>query len=229
MADTDHIVSCREDGLIEIHPEAGKHPETYEDVCPAQALTVVGEKKSVREILDVVEQDAVFYRNSYGGMTLSGGEPLMQPDFSETLLKEAGKRHIHRAIETTGFAVYPNLERVFENLDLILYDIKLLDEEKHRRFTGVSNKMILENFDRMRRQFPQKPVCVRTPVIPGVNDTVQEISAIRDFVKQYPNTSYELLKYHRLGESKYHSLGRTWRMGDAELSEETWQRLQELL
>lgn len=137
--DVDQIVSLDENGTVRIHPEQAKHVSHYGELCPAQALTVMGEKKTVKEVIDVVEQDAVFYKHSFGGMTLSGGEPLMQADFSAALLEEAKKRHIHTAIETTGFSTYPNMQKVFSKLDFIIYDIKLMDEEKHKKYTGVSN------------------------------------------------------------------------------------------
>lgn len=226
--DIDQIVSCDEAGNVKIHPEKAKNVSHYGDLCPAQALTVMGERKTVKEVLDTVEQDAVFYKHSFGGMTLSGGEPLLQDDFSAALLEEAKKRHIHTTIETTGFSNYSNVQKVFSKLDSIIYDIKLIDEEKHKKYTGVSNRLILENFRKMREEFPETPVLVRTPVIPGINDTEEEIAAIRDWIRPFPNTSYELLRYHRLGEPKYEALGREWKIEAKELKEEKWQQLQKI-
>lgn len=226
--DIDHIVDCNEEGRVCVHPEKAKNVCHYGELCPAQALTVMGERKTVKQVLDVVEQDAVFYRHSFGGMTLSGGEPLMQADFSAALLEEARKRHIHTAIETTGFSSYDNVQKVFSKLDFIIYDIKLMDEKKHKKYTGVSNQLILENFKKMREEFSQTPVLVRTPVIPGINDTEAEIHAIRDFLQPFPKVSYELLKFHRLGEPKYEALGRKWTIKEKELEESKWERLQKI-
>ena len=226
--DVDNIVRCDETGKIHIHPENAKNICHYEEICPAQALMVMGEKKTVKQVIDIVEQDAVFYKYSFGGMTLSGGEPLMQADFAAALLEEAKKRHIHTTIETTGFSSYENVQKVFSKLDFIIYDIKMLDEVKHEKYTGISNQLILENFVKMREEFPEIPVLVRTPVIPRVNDTEEEICAIRDFIRPFPNVSYELLKFHRLGESKYEALGRKWKMKARELEESRWEQLQKI-
>lgn len=182
----------------------------YGAVCPAEAISVMGQEMTVSEVLHRVEQDEVFYRHSYGGMTVSGGEPLSQADFTEELLSRAKSRGIHTAIETTGYAPYPVVKRIYAQLDQIITDIKLMDEEKHKQFTGVSNALILDNFKKMRTDFPDTPVLVRTPVVPGVNDNAEEIGAIHAFVSQFSNVSYELLKFHRLGEPKYEGLGRTW-------------------
>lgn len=226
--DIDHIVSCDATGQVQIDLRRVKNTCYYGEICPAQALAVIGERKSVKEVIDIVEQDAVFYKHSYGGMTLSGGEPLMQPEFAAALLEEAKKRHIHTAIETTGFAVYTNVQQVFSKLDSIIYDIKMMDEKKHKKYTGVSNQLILENFRKMREEFSAIPVLVRTPVIPGINDTQDDIAAICDFIRSFPNVSYELLKFHRLGEPKYEALGRKWKIEAKELEEEKWEKLQKI-
>lgn len=228
LHDIDRIVKKEADGTITVHPEKAKHVCHYGELCAAEAMTVMGNKKSVQEVLDQVEQDAVFYKHSLGGITLSGGEPLMQPEFAQALLKETKRRHIHTAIETTGCAKYETVQKVFKHLDLIIYDMKSLDDEKHKKYTGVSNRIILENFEKMRKDFPNTPVLVRTPVIPGINDTKEDIMAIRDFIRPFPNVSYELLKFHRLGEPKYKSLGRTWKMEGKELDEDLWNSLREI-
>lgn len=226
--DVDGIVQWTQEN-VRIFTEKAEHIGHYGEICPARALAVMGEYKTVDEVMNVVEQDAVFYRHSYGGMTLSGGEPLMQPDFSASLLDEAKKRHIHTAMETTGFSSYEYVQNIFSKLDFIIYDIKMMDDEKHKKYTGVSNGLILDNFKKMRKEFPNTPVLVRTPVIPDVNDSEEEIVRIRDFVKAFPNTSYELLKFHRLGEPKYEALGRKWEMGAKELDEGKWERLQKII
>lgn len=223
--DMDHIVNLDKEGNVIVHPDRAEHIWHYSEICPTQALTAMGETKTIKEVLDQVEKDAVFYKYSFGGITLSGGEPLLQADFAEALLKEAKKRYIHTAIETTGFAPYKNVKKVFSQLDFIIYDIKMMDDEKHKKYTGVSNQLILENFQRMRQDFSETPVLVRTPVIPGINDEQEDICAIRDFVKQFSNVSYELLKFHRLGEPKYEMLGRKWKIEAKELEETKWEKL----
>ena len=178
------------------------------DACPTGALTVYGREQSVEQVLDSVEQDSLFYSRSGGGMTLSGGEPLMQPRFAIALLREARRRHIHTAVETCGHCEWEVLEQAAQHLDLVLFDIKCMDSAKHRAFTEVPNDLILSNFEALRRRFPDLPLAVRTPVVPGFNDTAADIKAIRDFIGRGANVSHELLPYHRMGQPKYGYLGR---------------------
>lgn len=187
--------------------------------CPTKALHVMGERKSVDEVLGEVEKDALFYDNTCGGMTLSGGEPLSQREFVIALLTEAKKRRIHCAMETSGYAEWEVFKSVVERLDYLLMDIKCMDEKIHEKYTGVSNTRILENFKKLCEEFPNLPIHVRTPVIPGVNDNKEEIQAIHDFLLPFSNVRYELLKYHRLGEPKYASLHREYPLGKRELTE----------
>lgn len=194
--------------------------------CPTQALHVIGEEKSVSEVLEEVEKDDAFYSESGGGLTVSGGEPLMQSDFLYELLREAGNHRINRAIETTGFAKYEILKKIASELDFLLIDVKAMNDEIHQKNTGVSNKLILENLRHLRADFPNLPIKVRTPVIPNVNDSEKEIEAIFDFVKSLgKNTNYELLRYHKLGEAKYKTLHRKYEMGNVSLSDEKFLKL----
>ncbi|MEW6663243.1 MAG: glycyl-radical enzyme activating protein [Bacillota bacterium] len=179
-------------------------------VCPAKALEILGKYMNVKEVLKIIQEDTVFYARSGGGLTLSGGEPLLQAEFACELLKEAKSSGMDTAIETCGYTEWHNLEKVCGYLDTVFYDIKCIDSEKHKRFTGVSNDKILFNLKKLSRCFPRMPVIIRTPVITGFNDTEEDISAIIDFVKGVPNAKYELLPYHRFGEIKYHYLGREY-------------------
>lgn len=195
-------------------------------VCPSEAFHVIGKRCTVEEVLREVEKDKAFYATSGGGLTISGGEPLMQPEFTLELLREAGKRGIHRAIETCGCASGEDAVAAAGELDYILTDLKCISEERHIRYTGGSNRQILQNLRAVREAWPDKPIRVRTPVIPGFNDSEEEIGAIIDFIRDL-NVDYELLKYHRLGEAKYISLHREYPMGDVELSEERFQELKQ--
>lgn len=199
------------------------------NVCPSKAMHIFGRLMSVAEVLDTVETDGMFYSRSGGGLTLSGGEPLMQADFAEALVKESRRRRIDATIETTGFAVWADLERVAAYLKTILYDIKSMDAEKHKQFTGVDNELILHNFVRLREAFPQLKIIARTPVVPGFNDTEADIGAIVDFLRDMPNVEYELLPYHRLGQQKYEYLGRPYPMADILLNMEKAKALQEFV
>lgn len=196
--------------------------------CPSGALAVFGQLRRVEELLDIVEADSAFYARSGGGLTLSGGEPLAQPDFALALLKEAKRRRINTAVETTGYVPWDVLAKAASLLDTIIYDIKCLDEETHRTGTGVSNQLILANFARLCEVFPDLPKLVRTPVIPGFNDDEQTISEIAALLHGKPGVTYELLPYHRLGQSKYEALGREYPLGQRVLDEVRLRRLREL-
>jgi pyruvate formate lyase activating enzyme len=192
-------------------------------------MHIFGQTMSAAGVLAAVETDSMFYTRSGGGLTLSGGEPLMQADFVEEVLKESKRRRIDTAIETTGFADWAVLERIGVYLKAILYDIKCMDPDKHKQFTGVANELILHNFVRLHQAFPSLKIVVRTPVIPGFNDTEADIGAILDFIRNTPNVDYELLPYHRLGQQKYGYLGRSYPMADAVLNNEKVKALQEFV
>ena len=195
--------------------------------CPSQALHTIGYEASVDEVLKEVSRDEIFYSNLDGGLTISGGEPLAQSEFTYALLVAARENGINTAIETTGFAGYEVFKRIAGQLDYLLMDIKTFDDDIHKANTGVSNKVILDNFVRIREAYPCLPIRIRTPVIPGVNDNEHEIKKIYDFISYYENVRYELLKYHRLGESKYDSLQREYPMGEAEISDEIFNGLKQ--
>lgn len=203
-------------------------PNIFADACPSKALSVYGKLMTVDEVLNAVEKDSVFYARSGGGLTISGGEPLNQPEFTIELLKAAKKRRMNTAIETCGYTNWSNLEQAAEFLDTVLLDIKCINESKHKKFTGVSNKIILDNFTKLCEKFPKLNKLVRTPVIPGFNDSEEDIKQIVDFLKGKPNINYELLAYHRFGESKYEYIGRQYPMGDVKLDEEKMKKLRSI-
>ena len=182
------------------------------NICPANALQPYGIKRTVKDVIDSVEQDALFYSRSGGGMTISGGEPLAQPKFALSLLREAKKRRIDTAIETCGHAAWGVFAEACSLLREILFDIKMMDHDKHRASTGVSNELILDNLKKIIKNFKELNICVRTPVIPGINDSEKDIGAILDFLAPYPQVRYELLGYHRLGTQKYSFLDREYPM-----------------
>jgi pyruvate formate lyase activating enzyme len=193
--------------------------------CPTKAISIQGKLTTIKEILDIVEKDSAFYTRSDGGITISGGEPLMQGEFTINLLKQAKRRRINTAIETCGYSDYETLKSCAENLDTILFDIKSLNDEKHREFTGVSNKLIIENFEKLCRDFPKLKKHVRTPVIPSFNDNEKDIQRIIEFLQDKQNVSYELLAYHKFGEGKYKSLGREYLMSDLKLDQSLFEVL----
>ena len=198
---------------------------TCADECPSEALIVYGQTMSVEEILSRVQEDGAFYSRSGGGMTLGGGEPMQQPDFAIAILREARRRRIKTAIETCGYCKFDDLEEACQHLNHLLFDLKVMDPEKHKQVTGFSNELIHKNLLGIREKFPNLPIRVRTPVIPGVNDSEQEIGRILEFIKDFQNTEYEMLGYHRLGSPKYEYIGCTFPMGDKVLAEGTMANL----
>ena len=174
--------------------------------CPAKALQFTAREMEAKAIVEQVLEDKIYYDTSGGGITLSGGEPLVQADFSSEILRLCKLNGIHTAIETAFNVEWSEAEKILPYLDLIMVDIKAVDTERHIQGTGVNNKRILENIQRVAKQ--DIPLIVRVPLIPGVNDSDEEISKIAHFVEGFSNLCYlELVPFHRLGESKYCSIG----------------------
>jgi pyruvate formate lyase activating enzyme len=183
------------------------------DQCYAGALEQVGRLRTAGEVLALVEEDRPFYDESGGGMTLSGGEPLAQPQFARDLLKGAHARGIRTAIETSGCASWQLWISLLPYLDLILYDLKEVDPDRHQCFTGMPNKLILDNLRRLARA--GKPVIVRRPVIRQYNDNPESIHALGRFVQELETIhEIDLLPYHRLGQNKYKRLGQEYALED---------------
>jgi pyruvate formate lyase activating enzyme len=183
--------------------------------CPSEALYLFGKRMTVDEVLDEVEQDSSFYHESGGGMTVSGGECMLQPDFTSALLKGAHERGINTAVETACNVPWAFIEKVLPHVDVMLHDHKLTIPERHKKWTGVENKRILENFKKAYETFPEIKFIARTPLIPGVNDDEEHIRSVLNFIRPYDNViDYELLPYHRYGDSKYGFLGRIYEMAD---------------
>ena len=182
-------------------------------VCPSAAIEVSGQWLSVDDVLRIVEEDEAFYARSGGGLTLSGGEPLAQGAFALALLRAARSRGIDTAIETSGLCNWQTLREAASLVDRIFFDIKCLDPQKHERSTGVSNEKILDNFRRLRAELPDVEVVVRTPLIPNINDSVDDIRAIAAFIEEAGGAfGYEVLPYHGFGEPKYEKLGKHYRL-----------------
>lgn len=182
--------------------------------CPGHALQKEGETKTVQEVLDVVMQDEVFYEESGGGITLSGGEMLMQPEFACQLLKAAKEEGLHTCCETTGFANEEVFTKVMENIDEILFDMKHWDPLKHKEGTGVTNERILTNMALAVKQ--GKSVLPRIPVIPGYNDSLKDAAEMAERLKTAGLTRCQLLPFHQFGENKYHLLDQTYQYEDKE-------------
>ena len=187
-------------------------------VCPTGAVEMAGREASVEEILTEVEKDAVFYRNSGGGMTLSGGEPMLQFDFVLELLRQARRRGLHTVMETCGYAPAEHYRQVVPYVDLFLFDYKVTDPEQHRQYTGVTNERILENL-RLLDSLGAKTV-LRCPIIPGINDTVDHFAGIARTAESLANIQgVDIEPYHPLGQSKSNLLGKEYALADLNFPE----------
>ncbi len=163
------------------------------------------------ELIKVLEEDMPFYWRSGGGITVSGGEPLLQAGFVAELLRECRSCGLHTGIETTGYAEWADLEEVCKYADIVLYDLKHIDSATHRILTGVPNEPILHNLQQLSNAFPSISITVRTPIVPGLTDDEGNIRGIATFLSALPNIkAYELLPYHAFGEPKYGQLGREY-------------------
>ncbi len=169
---------------------------------------VVGRDVTVSEILPEILSDLPYYRRSGGGVTLSGGEILCQPDFAGALLRACKEAGLHTAVESAASLPYENIEKILPHLDLYLLDIKHTDGAKHKEFIGRDNALILENARKLGASGVE--LIVRTPVVPGFNDTAEEIRQIARFARQIGAKEHHLLPYHRLGSDKYVGLSRTY-------------------
>jgi pyruvate formate lyase activating enzyme len=182
-------------------------------VCEAEARMLVGREMNVAQVTTEVERDRAFYDQSGGGVTFSGGEPLAQPAFLLELLKASRDRGLHTAVDTSGFASWSVFERVRPYVNLFLYDLKLMDDARHRRQTGVSNRKILANLTRLANLGHR--TIVRIPVIPGVNDSAADLSLAGEFLASLPaRPAVELLAYHHTGLVKYRGLGLEYGLPD---------------
>jgi len=176
------------------------------EVCYAGALAIVGRTMTAEAVLAEVLRDRPFYETSGGGMTLSGGEPLVQRPFALDLLGRARREGLHTAVETNLADSWDHVAELIPVTDLWLVDIKLIDPAAHARWTGATNEAILAGARRLARD--GRPMIVRTPVVPGVNDSAEAIGAVADAIRKFAGlVAYELLPYHPLGTAKYRSLG----------------------
>lgn len=176
------------------------------DACYAKALKMIGGFYNLDEVMKIILADVPFYKNSGGGVTCSGGEPLMQPIFLTELLKKAHEAGIHTALDTAGNVDFSVFESVLPYVDLVLYDLKCMDDEVHKRVTGVSNSTILENLKNISARF-SKTIWIRIPVIHGINDTPENMRETAAFIEGLQGIMrVELLPYHSLGACKYESL-----------------------
>ncbi len=184
------------------------------DACCHDALKLVGRELSVAEVLAEVEKDRAFYRRSGGGITIGGGEPLAQHEFTAALLEAAQEQYLHTAIETCGHVAWKHLERVLRFVDLLHFDLKHMDPRRHAELTGRSNELILGNLTKVLRVKEPQDVVIRIPVIPGCNDSAENIRESATFVANLGFTQIELMAYHRFGASKYRQYGMVYQLDE---------------
>jgi len=199
------------------------------DVCYSNALEICGEKMTTNEILEEVLSDLEFYKQSGGGLTISGGEPLMQFEFLKELLKEAKKSNLHVCLDTSGYIDTEKLVEIIQNVDILLYDIKTLDSERHKRLTGMSNKLIIENLKRCLNE--KQDILVRIPLIFGYNFIYVE-KELRNQIKQLVQIGikkFELIPYHKFGEEKYNMLGKKYDLSIKPFKNEVLENLVKIL
>ena len=193
--------------MHDLYIKSEDEKQQYAKKCLYGALEPVGKWMSVDEVIEDVMKDLRFFKKSNGGITVSGGEPMMQPDFSLALLKEAKKQGIQTAMETSGFASLEQYKKVLPYVDEFLWDYKETDETKHKKFTGVSNQQILKNLDALYKDGAN--IILRCPIIPGLNDTEEHFRGIAKRSRQMKNLKgVELMPYHKFGVAKDARIGR---------------------
>lgn len=226
-------------GIHSISMDTGKHEvernidctgcRKCSDICPSSALSIVGEVRTISELLEIIEEDRIFYDMSGGGITLGGGEVLMQPEAAANLLMACKKEGINTAIETSGYAKLENILKVAEFTDLFLFDIKHIDSNQHFEWTGVRNERILSNLKELLNR--RYNVRIRMPLLKGVNDSQQDIEGVIHFLmpfREYKNfKGIDLLPYHKFGVNKYNQLGKEYQLkGDPSLTSEEMKKIE---
>jgi len=201
-----HAAVVQRNGTIETDRSHCTACGACAEVCPSGARSLLGSRMSAEQLLAEVDRDRVFYEESDGGVTFSGGEPLAQAEFLLECLGACKQRGLHTAVDTAGYAPAETLWRVARLTDLFLYDLKLMDDARHREHLGVSNTLILDNLRGLcERGFP---TWLRLPLIPGINDDEPNLAATADFVGALKGPPpVHLLPYHRIGSTKYEQLG----------------------
>jgi len=184
------------------------------NVCPAKAIEAKGEFKTVEEVFEIAAQDEPFYRNSGGGITVSGGEALLQWEFTHAFLKRCKEANFHTAVDTTAYCKWEHMEKVLEYTDLILFDVKNMDPKKHKEKCGVDNQLILENLEKASKK---TKIWLRLPLIPGYNDSEEDMRRVAELAKRINAEKISLLPYHEYGRQKYPRVGKEYSFCEADI------------
>ena len=183
------------------------------DICYAEAKHVIGEEYDVKRLLKEIKKDVPFYNIYGGGVTFSGGEPLSQGVYLAQIAKECRKNKISVAVESCGYGEYKEFAEALKYIDFMFMDIKIFDSDKHRAITGMGNEIILSNIKKISES--GMPMTIRTPIVPGYTDSVENITSIAKFITELASVKeYELMVYHNLGAPKYTALGREYELQD---------------
>ncbi|MCP4401744.1 MAG: glycyl-radical enzyme activating protein [bacterium] len=223
---------CHNPESQEVQPECVKQIVKLDEDSYVTEDELIGKVMTVAEVIREIEKEQLFLDESGGGVTFSGGEPFMQPEFLNALLRACRKREIHSAVDTTGYAPPEVFESILDDVDLFLYDLKLIDDELHRKYTGVSNEGILQNLQTLAEY--RKAVAIRFPVIPGITDTERNIADILRLIGPMSNIQrIHLLPFHKIAEGKYQKFGLENKLRDlkapaSERMEELRQQFQQL-
>lgn len=196
-------------------------PESQSFKVETTDSNVYGSRMTVAEVMDEVRKDSLFYFLSHGGVTMSGGEVMAQPDFSYAILKNSQMEGFNTAIETSFFGAWENVKKVLSAVDTAFVDMKTFDEKLHKKYCGASNKLIKENLMKTNDISGNTRIVIRTPIIPGVNDNEEELTGIGQFCTRLKRLDHvQLLPYHSLGSATYAKLGRTYLMAGVEAPDE---------
>jgi pyruvate formate lyase activating enzyme len=183
------------------------------EVCPTEATELIGRTMTLSEVMVEIEKDVIYYDQSGGGVTFSGGEPLFQIEFLASLLEICKDRGIHTAVDTSGFVQFGALETILPLVDLFLYDIKMINEKRHIQYTGVPNHTILNNLNALSKLGAD--IVIRIPIIPGINDTIKGIQEIGEFLSSLERIHpVNILPYHRAAIDKYNRMNGTYLLRD---------------
>lgn len=194
------------------------------DVCYTGSLDCFGKYYTVDELFDIVKKDELFYRSSGGGVTIGGGEPTFQPEFTMAFVRKCKDNYIHTAIDTCGYTINEEGLKILEEADLLLYDVKGIDNENHKKNTRMSNERILSNLKHL--DSVGKPIIIRVPLIPGCTDSDENIQDIAEFLSSLKSVErVDLMGYHEFGSIKYLQLGKEYKLDATALSDE---RLEEI-
>lgn len=169
--------------------------------CPREAVRFVGAGMDSKEVVSILERDVPFYETSGGGITISGGEPLFQPQFTKEILQLSHEKGIHTVLDTSAYGKWDDIEQLLPYTDLFLLDIKIVAQKRHIELTGVDNKLIIDNILRLSKTHTE--IIIRVPVLPGINDDEKNIGEIASLLKDINILKVELLPYNRLAEAKY--------------------------